>query len=180
MVARTASTALLASFLLLMVGCGGGGNDFFSQQNGAGGGAGSLDIAGTYSAVPDTFGFNMLTIYQNGNNLSATDNGGGTWAGNLSNIIIEEASGPGGTTVMTWRADVNLNGKNAVGDTLALRGAVEITTSASGNVVLITADYENTSIGLTGQLLLTRISAMPGGATGAGGGSGGSSGAGNK
>jgi len=180
MVARTAAVAALVSGLLVLFGCG-GGDDYYGQQSGAGGGSGSLDIAGSYQVTPDTFGFNTFTIYQSGSNLSALDNGGGSWSGTLSNITIEEGTGTGGAALITWRADVNLSGKNAVNDDLTLSGVVEITPSGAVNVTLITAEYQNVSIGLTGQLLLTQVSAVPGGGLEPGGGaSGAGSGAGNK
>jgi len=180
MFARTVAVVVLGTSLLLLFGCGGGGDDFFSGQKGQAGAAAGLDIAGTYSAVPDTFGFNMMTIYQSGNSLTAVDNGGGSWSGTLSNASTEEVTAAGGYTQLVWRANVNLTGKNAVGDNLTLTGAVEIVTSVTQNLVVITAQYENTSIGRRGQVVLTQITAMPGGVPGAPGGSGGSSGRGNK
>ena len=178
MFGRISTLAALGLILSVLSGCGNGDN-YFSGQRGKAGGSASLDIAGTYAVVPDTFGFNMLTIFQNGNSLTAEDNGGGTWSGTLSNVTTEEKSGPGGTTLFTWRGDVNLTGKNTVGDDLSLTGTVEISVSGIGNVIIITADYQNLSIGLTGQLVLTQVSATPGGFPGAAGGTG-SSGALNK
>lgn len=175
MVTRFFPVAVLSAMLLVLFGCNDGGDNFFAGQNGGGGGSASLDIAGTYSAVPDTFGFNLFTIYQSGNSLTAADNGGGTWSGTLANAIREERSGTGGTTVFVWRGDVTLNGQNTVNDNLSLVGSVEITVTVTQNVVIITADYENVSIGLTGQVVLTRVTAVPGGVPGAPGG-GGSSG----
>ncbi len=185
MISRTTATIALISGLTILSGCGGGGDDWFAQQNAAAGGGGSsLDIAGTYSVVPDTFGFNTLTIAQSGNSLTAFDNGGGTWSGNLSNIIIEETAGADGGLVIFWRGDVSLNGKNAVGDDLSLAGVVDITPSGQVNVTTITAEYQNTDIGLTGQLIMTQTSTIPGGGQQPGGGTtdgtGGGSGAGNK
>ncbi len=172
MFGRTAVAAVAVSGLVALFGCGGGGDDYYNQVRGASGGGATLDIAGTYSVVPDSFGFNTLTIRQSGNDLTASDNGGGTWSGTLSNVVTEETSGVGGATIMTWRGDVNLTGTNAVGDDLSLTGVVEITPGPSMTTSLfqITAEYRNVSIGLTGQLVLARVSATPGGMAGAGGG----------
>jgi hypothetical protein len=101
--------------------------------------------------------------------LTAVDGSGGSWSGTLSNVILEETSGAGGTTLITWRGDVNLTGKNVVGDNLSLTGVVEITLTQGVNLVEIVAEYQNLSIGLTGQLVLTQTSAMPGGALPGGG-----------
>lgn len=179
MFTRLFPVGVLSVALLLLFGCGGDGDNYFAGQKGTTGGSAGLDIAGTYSAAPETFGFNLFTIYQSGNSLTASDNGGGTWSGTLSNIIKEERSGPGGTTVFVWRGDVALSGQNTVNDSLSLNGPVEITVTATQNVVIITAEYENVSIGLNGQVVLTQVTAVPGGVPGAEGG-GGSSGAENK
>lgn len=174
MVGRTTVVAVAVSGLVALFGCGGGGDDYYSQVRGASSGAATLDIAGSYSVAPDDFGFNMLTIQQSGNDLTASDNGGGSWSGTLSNIVTDETSGIGGALIMTWRGDVNLTGTNAVDDDLSLRGVVEITPGPSMTTSLfqITAQYENVSIGLTGQLVLSRVSATPGGIPGGGGGDG--------
>jgi len=173
MVARTAAVAAVVSALVSLLGCGDGDGDYYGQQRGGGGGPGSLDIAGTYQVTPDTF-FNVFTIIQSGNNLTAVDDGGGSWSGTLTNVITEETTGPGGSTLFTWRADVQLTGKRFDFD-VSLTGVVEITPTPTANVVLITARYEN-SLGQTGDLLLTQVSAVPGGnqqpTAGAGGGSG--------
>jgi hypothetical protein len=161
MVTRFFPVAVLSAMLLVLFGCNEGGDNSFGGQN-----------SGTYSAVPDTFGFNLFTIYQSGNSLTASDNGGGTWSGTLANAIREERSGTGGTTVFVWRGDVTLNGQNTVNDNLSLVGSVEITVTLTQNVVIITAGYENVSIGLTGQVVLTRVTAVPGGVPGAAGGTG--------
>jgi hypothetical protein len=179
MVTRFFPVAVLSAMLLLLFGCNDSGDNFFAGQNGGAGGSASLDIAGTYSAVPEKFGFNLFTIYQSGSSLTASDNGGGTWSGTLANVIREERSGTGGTTVFVWRGDVTLNGQNTVNDKLSLVGSVEITVTLTQNVVIITASYENVSIGLTGQVVLTQVTAVPGGVAGAAGG-GGSSGAWNQ
>jgi hypothetical protein len=184
MIARTIAVIALFSGVLILFGCGGGGDDFYAQQKGAGGAGGgtSLDIAGTYSVVPDVFGFNTFTITQSGNSLAAFDNGGGSWSGTLSNILIEETTGANGGLVITWRADINMTGKNTVGDNVSLAGVVEITPSGQVNVTIITAEYENVDIGLTGQVIMTQVSSMPGGAQepGSGGTGGGGSGEYNK
>jgi hypothetical protein len=185
MFARIVAVAVSSLGLLALFGCGGGGGDFYGEQKGTGGGGGGagLDIAGTYQVVPDTFGFNTFTITQSGNTLSAFDNGGGSWSGTLSNITIEETTGANGGLLITWRADVNMTGRNAVGDDLTLSGVVEITPSGQVNLTIITAEYQNVSIGLTGQLVMTQVSAVPGAAQDpAGGGAtgGGSSGRENK
>jgi hypothetical protein len=164
MAGRITTLVVLGLMLLILWGCDGGDN-YFGSHTGEATGPTSLDIAGSYSVVPDTFGFNSLSIYQNGNSLTAQDNGGGTWSGTLTNVTTEEKSGTGGTVVFTWRGDVTLAGKNTVGDDLSLIGPVEITTGTT-NTVIITADYENVSIGLTGQLVLTRVSATPGAGSG--------------
>lgn len=161
MVARTAVVVALVSALLVLFGCGGGGEDYYSQQGGPTAGVATLDIAGTYQATPPTF-FNTLSISQSGNNLTASDSSDGSWEGTLSNITRIETAGPGGTTVFSWRGDITLSGKNAVGDALSLTGQLEITSSAAGNLITITAEYENTSIGLSGQLVLTQVSTTPG------------------
>lgn len=170
MIARTIAVIVLFSGVLILFGCGGGGDDFYAQQKGAGGAGGgaSLDIAGTYLVVPDVFGFNTFTITQSGNSLTAFDNGGGSWSGTLSNIIIEETTGANGGLVITWRADINMTGKNAVGDDLSLSGVVEITPSGQVNITEIVAEYQNLSIGLTGQLIMTQVSAIPGADPGGG------------
>jgi hypothetical protein len=180
MVARTVLVAVLGVSLTLLLGCGGGGNDYFSGQKGQAGASAGLDIAGTYQAAPDTFGFNMMTIYQSGNSLSAIDNGGGSWSGTLGNASTEETTGAGGYTVFTWRGDVNLTGKNGIGDNVSLTGVVEIAVSATGNLVVITAQYQNASIGRKGQIVLMQLTATPGGVPGAPGGSDGSNGGENK
>ena len=169
MLAKRAVVAALVSGLAALFGCGDGGVDYYNQQRGADGGPAALDIAGSYLVTPDAFGFNTFTIYQSGNTLTALDNGGGTWTGTLSNVMTEERTGAGGTMIIAWRGDVTLTGKNAVGDDLSLSGVVEITFSPAGNIVQITTEYQNVSIGLTGQLLLTQTSALPGGAPGTGG-----------
>ena len=86
MVVRMSMVAAAAALILVLTGCGDGGDDFFSGQTGAAGGGASLDIAGTYLVTPDVFGFNMMTIFQNGSGLTAQDNGGGSWSGRLSNV----------------------------------------------------------------------------------------------
>ena len=172
MFTRFFPVGVLSVALLFLFGCGDGGDNYFAGQKGTTGGAAGLDIAGTYSAVPETFGFNLFTIYQSGNSLTASDNGGGTWSGTLANVIKEERSGPGGTTVFVWRGDVSLNGQNVVNDNLSLVGSVEIMVTTTQNVVTITANYENVSIGLRGQIVLTQVTAVPGGVPGAEGGSG--------
>ena len=179
MVTRLFPVGVFSAALLLLFGCGDGGDNYFAGQKGTTGDSAGLDIAGTYSAVPETFGFSYLTIYQSGNSLTASDNGGGTWSGTLANVTKEERSGPGGTTIFVWRGDVALSGQNTVNDNLSLIGPVEITVSTTQNVVIITAEYENISIGLSGQVVLTQVTAVPGGVPGAAGG-GGSSGAENK
>ena len=180
MIARTTAVIALVSGVLVLFGCGDGGDDFYAQQKGAGGGGGaSLDIAGTYSVDPDVFGFNTFTITQSGNSLTAFDNGGGSWSGTLSNVLTEETTGASGGLIITWRADVNMTGKNTVGDNVSLVGAVEITPSGQVNVTIITATYENVDIGLTGQVIMTLVSPIPGAAQEPGSGGTGTTGGGS-
>jgi len=120
----------------------------------------SLGMSGTYSVTPQSYGFNMLDIRQNGSSLTVTDNVGGSWSGTLSNVTIEQKTGPGGTALFVWRGDISLTSKNTAGDTLSLTGVVVFSTSASGTAGAITADYENLSLGSTGELLLTQVSAV--------------------
>jgi len=120
----------------------------------------TLRMTGTYSVSPTSYGFNMLDINQNGGILTATDNVGGSWSGTLNNVTTEEGSGPEGTTLFIWRGDVTLTSENAAGDSLSLTGVVEISTSASGTAGVMRVDYHNVTLGLTGQLVLTQVSAM--------------------
>jgi len=172
MFARVALVVMLISGLLVLSGCGGDGQDYYKQQRGSASGASTLDIAGNYTVTPDTFGFNMLTIYQSGNDLTAEDNGGGSWSGNLSGIVMQESTAAGGAYQVGWQGDISLTGKNAVGDDLTLTGVVQVIGSVSGNIIQITARYENRSIGLTGQLMLTRAYGVAGGVPGTPGGDG--------
>ncbi len=120
-----------------------------------------LDISGTYTVIPETFGFTAFTIHQNGTFLTATDHGGGTWSGTISNITCVETSSPGGETLITWWADLKFTGKSAVDDDLSLTGTVELSVSAASNVCIITADYQNLSTGRIGKMVLTQVSAAP-------------------
>jgi hypothetical protein len=119
-----------------------------------------LSVSGSYSVSPANSGFDVFDVRQNGSALSATDNGGGSWSGTLTKIVIEQGTGPDSTTLFILRGDVDLTGKNTAGDSLSLKGSVEFSRCATRTLGTIRADYRNATLGLTAELVLNQVFAV--------------------